>query len=42
MAAETTRYAVGIPRLGSLVLTHSLDGQIKGLKEFRARTGRIP
>jgi cytochrome d ubiquinol oxidase subunit I len=34
MAAETTRYAVGIPRLGSLVLTHSLDGQIKGLKEF--------
>ena len=34
MDAETTRYAVGIPKLGSLILTHSLDGQIKGLKEF--------
>ena len=34
MDAETTRYAVGIPNLGSLILTHSLDGQIKGLKEF--------
>ena len=34
MAAETTRYALEIPRLGSLILTHSLDGQIPGLKEF--------
>ncbi|APT60200.1 cytochrome D ubiquinol oxidase subunit I (plasmid) [Roseomonas gilardii] len=34
MAAETTRYAVEIPRLGSLVLTHSLDGQFRGLSEF--------
>ncbi len=34
MAAETTRYAIEIPRLGSLILTRSLDGQIPGLKEF--------
>ena len=34
MQAETTRWAVEVPRLGSLILTHSLDGQIQGLKEF--------
>jgi cytochrome bd ubiquinol oxidase subunit I len=34
MAAETTRYAIEVPYLGSLVLTHSLDGQIPGLKSF--------
>ena len=34
MDAETTRYAVGIPKLGSLILTHRLDGQFPGLKEF--------
>jgi len=34
MEAETTRYALELPRLGSLILTHSWDGQIKGLKEF--------
>jgi cytochrome d ubiquinol oxidase subunit I len=34
MAAEVTRYAVEIPRLGSLILTRSLDGQIPGLSEF--------
>ncbi|MEJ1974714.1 MAG: cytochrome ubiquinol oxidase subunit I [Acetobacteraceae bacterium] len=34
MAAETTRYAVQLPYLGSLVLTHSLSGQIPGLKDF--------
>jgi cytochrome d ubiquinol oxidase subunit I len=32
--AETTRYAIEIPKLGSLILTHSLDGEIKGLKEW--------
>ncbi len=32
--AEKTRYAVEIPYLGSLILTHSLTGEIKGLKEF--------
>lgn len=31
---EKTKYAVEIPYLGSLILTHSLDGEIKGLKEF--------
>jgi cytochrome d ubiquinol oxidase subunit I len=34
MQAERTRYALAIPRLGSLILTHSMDGQIPGLKEF--------
>ena len=34
MAAERTRYAVGIPHLGSVILTHSWTGQIPGLKEF--------
>ncbi|MGV1908565.1 MULTISPECIES: cytochrome ubiquinol oxidase subunit I [Agrobacterium] len=32
--AEETKYAVEIPKLGSLILTHSLDGEIKGLKEW--------
>ncbi|AGG88830.1 cytochrome bd-type quinol oxidase, subunit 1 [Rhodanobacter denitrificans] len=34
MEAEKTRYKVEIPRLGSLILTHSLDGQYQGLSEF--------
>jgi len=34
MNTETTRYAVQIPHLGSLILTHSWDGEIRGLKEF--------
>jgi cytochrome d ubiquinol oxidase subunit I len=34
MRAQTTRYALEIPRLGSLLLTHSLDGQFPGLSEF--------
>lgn len=34
MEAETTRYKIEIPALGSLILTHSLDGQYPGLKEF--------
>ncbi|WP_368563841.1 cytochrome ubiquinol oxidase subunit I [Pseudoxanthomonas sp. UTMC 1351] len=34
MEEERTRYAVEIPALGSLILTHSRDGQIAGLKEF--------
>jgi cytochrome d ubiquinol oxidase subunit I len=34
MEAEETRYAIAIPRLGSLILTHSLDGTVPGLKEF--------
>jgi cytochrome d ubiquinol oxidase subunit I len=34
MQAERTRYAVGVPGLGSLILTHSLDGRVPGLKDF--------
>jgi cytochrome d ubiquinol oxidase subunit I len=34
MAQEKTLYAVEIPHLGSLILTHSWDGQFPGLKEF--------
>jgi len=34
MAAEETLYKVEIPRLGSLILTHSLDGHYPGLSEF--------
>jgi cytochrome d ubiquinol oxidase subunit I len=34
MQDEVTRYAVKIPHLGSLILTHSWNGEIKGLKEF--------
>ncbi len=33
-AAETTRFAVEIPKLSSLILTHDLDGEVKGLKDF--------
>lgn len=32
--AETTHFAVEIPKLGSLILTHELDGAIEGLKEW--------
>ncbi|MDR7048713.1 cytochrome d ubiquinol oxidase subunit I [Duganella sp. 3397] len=34
MAREETRYAVEIPRLGSLILTHSWDGKIPALTDF--------
>jgi cytochrome d ubiquinol oxidase subunit I len=34
MQAERTRYAIGIPKMGSLILTHSTTGQYPGLKEF--------
>ncbi|WP_321883905.1 cytochrome ubiquinol oxidase subunit I [Burkholderia cepacia] len=34
MNAETTRYHVSVPHLGSLILTHTWNGEIKGLKEF--------
>lgn len=32
--AEKTRYAVEVPKLGSLILRHSLSGPIKGLKAW--------
>jgi cytochrome bd ubiquinol oxidase subunit I len=34
MAAAETRYKVEVPLLGSLILTHSLDGAVPGLKDF--------
>lgn len=37
MQAEETRYAVKVPHLGSVILTHSWDGEIRGLKEFPAK-----
>jgi cytochrome bd ubiquinol oxidase subunit I len=40
-ANETNRYAIEVPYLGSLILTHSFNGQIKGLKEFK-REDRPP
>ncbi len=33
-AAEEVRFAIEIPKLGSLILTHDWDGEIKGLKEW--------
>lgn len=35
-AAETMRYTIEIPKLASLILTHDLEGEIKGLKEWPA------
>jgi cytochrome bd ubiquinol oxidase subunit I len=34
MQAETTRYALEVPRLGSYILTHDWNGQVKGLKAW--------
>lgn len=34
MAAEETKYAVEIPKLGSMILTHDWDGEVQGLKEW--------
>jgi cytochrome d ubiquinol oxidase subunit I len=30
---EANRYEVSVPQLGSIILTHELDGEVKGLKE---------
>jgi cytochrome d ubiquinol oxidase subunit I len=34
--AETNRYALEVPRLGSLILAHAWDGEVRGLKDFPA------
>ena len=34
MEAEETRYAIEIPQLGSLILTHDWNGVVRGLKEW--------
>ena len=31
---ESTNYAIEIPKLSSLILTHDLDGEVKGLKDW--------
>jgi len=32
--AETNHYAIEVPLIGSLILTHQLDGEVQGLKDF--------
>jgi cytochrome d ubiquinol oxidase subunit I len=34
MAAEETRFAIEVPRLGSFILTHDWNGEVKGLKAW--------
>ena len=34
MDAETTHYAIEVPKLGSWILTHDWDGTVKGLKAW--------
>ena len=36
-ATGTTRYAIEVPKLASLVLTHKLDGEVKGLDAFAGK-----
>ncbi len=33
--AETNHYQIEVPHLGSLILTHEWDGEVKGLKDFK-------
>jgi cytochrome d ubiquinol oxidase subunit I len=39
--AERNRYAIEIPYAGSIILTHTMDGAVKGLKDF-PRSERPP
>ena len=32
--ARTTRYAIKVPKLASLILTHELNGEVQGLNDF--------
>jgi len=34
MEQERTRYAIEVPKLGSLILTHDWNGTVRGLKEW--------
>jgi len=36
MEAETTHYAIEIPKLGSFILTHEWNGELVGLSDFAA------
>jgi cytochrome d ubiquinol oxidase subunit I len=43
MQAGETRYAIALPKLGSLILTRDLNGSVKGLKSFpRGDWPRVP
>jgi cytochrome bd ubiquinol oxidase subunit I len=43
MEAGETRYAIQLPKLGSLLLTHELDGTVRGLKSWpREDWPRVP
>jgi len=35
--AKENRYEIAVPKLASLYLTHSLDGEVKGLDEFEGK-----
>ena len=35
LAARTNHFEIALPRLASLLLTHDLDGEVKGLNDFR-------
>jgi len=37
LETRSNRFEVKVPKLASLILTHELDGEIKGLDEFRDR-----
>jgi cytochrome d ubiquinol oxidase subunit I len=32
--SQSNRFAIGLPKLASLILTHELNGEVKGLNEF--------
>tara|TARA_R110002073_G_scaffold168833_2_gene325701 strand:- start:149 stop:1528 length:1380 start_codon:yes stop_codon:yes gene_type:complete len=36
METESNRFEVGIPKLGSLIITHDFNGVVRGLKDFSA------
>lgn len=35
-------YAIGLPKMASLILTHDLEGEIKGLNEFEGKHPPVP
>ncbi|GAA4027744.1 cytochrome ubiquinol oxidase subunit I [Actimicrobium antarcticum] len=41
-ATQSNKYAVGIPKLGSLILTHKADGEIKGIDAFGDKHPPVP
>lgn len=39
--ARENRFEIGVPSVASLILTHSLDGEVPGLNEFVAEDGTV-